>query len=132
METGGILIGRYSTDLTVAHVTDLVPAPGDSTAKRFSFDRGIRGMQNLLHRVWAERNYYLGEWHFHPGNSAQPSSADFEQMRMISASSSYHCPEPVILVVGGKPPEHVALESYVVVRGSFDAIMLHFENLRRG
>lgn len=132
METGGILIGRYSTDLTVAHVTDLVPAPGDSTAKRFSFDRGIRGLQNLLHRVWTEREYYLGEWHFHPGNSAHPSSTDFEQMRKISVSSGYHCPEPVILVVGGKPPEHVELESYVVVRGSIDAIMLHFEKPSSG
>jgi integrative and conjugative element protein (TIGR02256 family) len=128
METGGILIGHYSADLTLAQVTDVVPAPGDSTSKRFSFERGIRGLQSVLQRLWAERKYYLGEWHFHPGNSPQPSSTDFEQMRRISTSGGYHCPEPVILVVGGTPPEHVELESYVIVRGSANAVMLHFDH----
>lgn len=131
METGGILIGRYSDDLTLAQVTELLPAPLDSTAKRFSFERGIRGLQKLLHQLWSERKYYLGEWHFHPSNSAQPSSTDFEQMRKISASSRYHCPEPVILVVGGRPPDFIELQSYVVIRGSGKVIMLHFEAAAR-
>ncbi len=131
-ETGGILIGRYSSDLRVAHVTDVVPAPGDSIARRFSFQRGVQGLQEMLRRVWPERKYYLGEWHFHPDGSALPSSTDNDQMRTISGGLGYHCPEPVILIIGGKPPEDVEIQSYVFRRGFRDAITLHFERRSEG
>ena len=73
METGGILVGHYSDDSRFAHITDLVPAPSDSISKRFSFQRGVRGVQRFLNQMWPKRKYYLGEWHFHPDGSASPS-----------------------------------------------------------
>lgn len=126
METGGILIARYSNDLRVTHVTDLVPAPSDSVAKRFSFHRGVRGLQQLLRRIWPQRKYYLGEWHFHPDEAPSPSGTDCDQMRDIASAFSYRCPEPVLVIVGGNPPERTELQSYVFRRGAKDAIVLEF------
>lgn len=123
-ETGGILIGHYSSDLRVAHVTELVRAPSDSVAKRFSFLRGVRGLQRLLRRFWPHRKYYLGEWHFHPDGAPSPSGTDCDQMRDIASAFSYQCPEPVLVIVGGKPPKRVELQSYVFRRGAKDAIVL--------
>lgn len=127
METGGILVGHYSGDSRFAHVTNLVPAPGDSISKRFSFQRGVRGIQRFLNQMWAKRRYYLGEWHFHPDGSAAPSGADANQMRDVACSGGYHCPEPVLVIVGGNPPERFTLESYVFLRSTRDAIALQME-----
>jgi integrative and conjugative element protein (TIGR02256 family) len=124
METGGILVGHYSADLALAHLTGLVPAPSDSIAKRFSFQRGIRGLQQVLRKLWREKKYYLGEWHFHPDGSASPSPTDRDQMRSIADAFDYRCPEPVILIVGGNPPERVELQTYVFRRGVTDAVAL--------
>ncbi len=124
METGGILVGHYSDDSKFAHVTDLVPAPSDSKLNRLSFQRGIRGVQKLLNQMWPRRRYYLGEWHFHPDGSASPSGTDANQMRSIACTESYHCPEPVLLILGGNPPEEFVSESYVFLRGTHDPVAL--------
>jgi integrative and conjugative element protein (TIGR02256 family) len=124
LETGGILVGHYSDDSRFAHVTDLVSAPRDSVSSRFSFQRGVRGVQKFLNQMWPRRRYYLGEWHFHPDGSASPSGTDANQMRSIAYAGSYHCPEPVLLILGGNPPEQFTLESYVFLRGTSDVVAL--------
>ena len=35
-------------------------------------------------------------------------------MRSIAFAGSYHCPEPVLLILGGNPPQEFTLESYVL------------------
>jgi integrative and conjugative element protein (TIGR02256 family) len=127
VEIGGILVGQYSADLRVAHVSDLIPAPSDSIGCRFSFKRGVRGLQQLLNRRWPQSRYYLGEWHFHPDGSPSPSGTDCDQMRNIASAISYQCPEPVMVIIGGKPPERVMLQSYVFTRGAKDAIPMDFD-----
>jgi integrative and conjugative element protein (TIGR02256 family) len=124
LETGGILVGHYSDDSSFAHVTELVPAPTDSKSSRFSFQRGVRGVQKFLNQMWPRRRYYLGEWHFHPEGSATPSGTDANQMRRIAYAASYHCPEPVLLILGGNPPQQFTMESYVFLRGMSDPIAL--------
>jgi integrative and conjugative element protein (TIGR02256 family) len=123
-ETGGVLIGHYSEDHKTAYVTDLVPAPSDSVLKRFSFIRGVRGLQQLLRRFWPRRKYYLGEWHFHPDGAPSPSGTDSDQMRDIASALSYQCPEPLLVILGGNPPARVDLQSYIFTRGTRDAIPL--------
>src|SRR5690242_13776832 len=124
METSGILVGHYSDDCKFAHVTDLVPAPDDSISGRSSFQRGVQGIQKFLNQMWLRRWYYLGEWHFHPDGSASPSSTDANQMKSIAYAGSYHCPEPVLLILGGNPSEQFLLESYVFLRGMSNPIAL--------
>jgi integrative and conjugative element protein (TIGR02256 family) len=127
LETGGILVGFYSDDSRFAHVTNLVPAPIDSVSNRFSFQRGVRGVQKFLNQMWLRRRYYLGEWHFHPGGSASPSGMDSDQMKSIAYAGSYHCPEPVLLILGGDPPQQVTFESYVYLKGVRNPIVLEPE-----
>lgn len=98
-ETGGILLGRYSLNLRTACVRRVVGPPADSTMGSTWFVRGVRGLQEVLLRAWKTQEYYLGEWHYHPG-TPEPSGTDVRQMRAIAESDEYRCPEPVLCIVG--------------------------------
>jgi integrative and conjugative element protein (TIGR02256 family) len=102
IETGGILVGRYSENLEVAIVREATPPPLDSQQRASWFNRGIVGLRDKLRRRWdsKERTYYLGEWHFHPSVYLQPSATDISQMFTIRDDSNYHCMAPVIVVFG--------------------------------
>ncbi len=102
VETGGILIGYYSQDRSTAIVTHATCAPSDSESGPTGFHRGVVGLRQLLSRLWenSDRRYYLGEWHYHPANTVEPSCKDFIQMRLICVSTNYHCAEPILLIVG--------------------------------
>src|SRR5208283_3659858 len=85
VETGGILIGRYSDDLAVAIVCEATPPPSDSRRGRSWFVRGVSGLRDMLGKKWraTERTYYVGEWHYHPVAHVEPSLDDFNQMLEI-------------------------------------------------
>jgi integrative and conjugative element protein (TIGR02256 family) len=102
VETGGILIGRYSDDLALAIVREATPPPKDSTRGRSWFVRGVSGLREMLGKRWSakERTFYIGEWHFHPANHVEPSSDDFAQMIEISEAREYDCKEPLLLILG--------------------------------
>lgn len=103
-ETGGILIGYYNETLDSAIVTRIINAPPDSRRGRTWFHRGISGLQALISKLWLkQQHYYLGEWHFHPSRSPEASGVDIQQMKKIASSSSYQCPEPILLIVGDNP-----------------------------
>ena len=104
-ETGGILIGRYNDSLDVALVSRATPPPSDSVSGPTWFSRGTRGLGSLLRSLWKEKQYYLGEWHFHPDADPTPSPIDEDQLCDISADRNYHCPAPVLLIMGGNPNE---------------------------
>ena len=100
LETGGVLIGQYNAGLDTATVTRVTGPPSDSLRKRTSFYRGIQGLQELLRALWPKEEYYLGEWHYHPGSSPEPSAEDVRRMQEIADSDQANCPEPILLVVG--------------------------------
>lgn len=103
-ETGGILVGRYSADSSVAVVTDASPPPADTSAGPAWLKRGVVGLEGWLRRLWKhDARHYLGEWHFHPFSSPQPSGRDLAQMREIAKSSKYQCQTPILLILGGNP-----------------------------
>lgn len=101
-ETGGILVGRYSNDLSLAIVREATPPPADSKRGRSWFVRGVSGLRDMLARRWRAtvRSFYVGEWHFHPVDHIEPSSDDFAQMLEISHDRKYDCKEPLLLVLG--------------------------------
>lgn len=117
LETGGILIGKYNKTHELAVVTRVCGPPGDSQRGRSQFWRGLRGLQRLLNHLWRRQEYYLGEWHYHPGGSARPSKVDIEQMKRISESTQYHTPEPILVLIGGTPPLDWEAVAYVFPRG---------------
>lgn len=104
-ETGGILWGMYSDNLDNAIVTGFSKAPSDSISSRFSFQRGVIGLQHLLQSLWKKTNreYYLGEWHFHPFSSSMASSIDIQQMFAHANNRRLQCPEPIMIIIGGNP-----------------------------
>lgn len=75
-ETGGILIGCYSSDLSKAHVHIATTPPKGSIQTSNTFYRSNTGLQNVLNRSWTEDKYYIGEWHYHPRAAATPSHVD--------------------------------------------------------
>ena len=50
-ETGGILLGHYTSDGHVAVVTEATPPPSDSRRGSAWFQRGVSGLRRLLERV---------------------------------------------------------------------------------
>ena len=100
LETGGVLIGHYNETLDTAVVTQATGPPPDSERRRSTFYRGTQGLCELFRSLWPTEEYYLGEWHYHPGSSPEPSAADVKRMREIAESDAANCPEPILLVVG--------------------------------
>lgn len=117
LETGGILIGHYTTALDHAIVTAASCAPSDSRSSNHSFQRGVRGLQRRLVRAWhRDQEFYLGEWHSHPANSPEASATDITQMQGIAEAERYHCPEPVLLIIGGELTGDRRMRAYVFSR----------------
>jgi len=116
-ETGGILIGRYNNSLDVALVSRATPPPSDSARGPTWFSRGTHGLTSLLRGLWKEKQYYLGEWHFHPNADPSPSPIDEGQLCDISADRNYHCATPVLLIMGGNPKEIWAARAFAFPRG---------------
>ncbi len=119
VETGGIIIGRYTASLDCALVTELQGPPADSKAGSTWFQRGAEGLVDYLRGLWTrEGRYYLGEWHFHPGGAAHPSGQDITQMQAIARDANYRCPEPLLIIVGGTPPSRYEVAIFVAVAAS--------------
>ena len=102
-ETGGILIGRYSDNLTLAEVTLVTGPPKDSKSGTTWFHRGTKGLKKLLNDKWKNQEFYIGEWHFHPNGSTTPSPQDLTQLSEISKSPQFKCPEPLMIIIAGTP-----------------------------
>ena len=84
IEIGGIIIGIYDQEHRYALVRTISDAPSDSLRGCNWFQRGVRRLQELLNQLWYKKRYfYLGEWRFHPNNSAQASLLDIEQMKKL-------------------------------------------------
>ncbi|MNS14450.1 hypothetical protein D3C72_460700 [compost metagenome] len=116
-ETGGILIGSYSEDGSTAMIMEATTRPDDSLAGRTTFKRGVKGLRSLLHSRWKTGLYYVGEWHFHPGGSPEPSGDDVESMTSIAATPHYQCLEPIMIILGGNPAGSYSLSASVFPRG---------------
>ena len=112
-ETGGILVGFYTETHDCAIVTDLCGPPSDSRSGKTWFRRGVHGLQGWLQQLWTDKRFYLGEWHFHPHSRAVPSKVDCDQLEEIARSGQYNCPEPVLLLIGGGPPQRWEMAAYV-------------------
>jgi integrative and conjugative element protein (TIGR02256 family) len=125
METGGIILGRYSDDLKRAEISRVLGPASDSSSGRTWFIRGIRGLNRLLRMLWTLRkDYYLGEWHYHPNASPRPSLIDIAQLKVIARSESYNCPEPILIIIGGDPQGEWAVSINVFLRSGEPIILI--------
>jgi integrative and conjugative element protein (TIGR02256 family) len=125
-ETGGVLAGKYDDELAVAIITEASGPPPDSRADRIWFQRGAENLAKQMYSLWSKpsREYYLGEWHYHPADHIEPSPDDVEQMKQIAASAKYACPEPLMFIFGESQHGLRTVRGFVYPRGR-DAIELH-------
>lgn len=118
-ETGGVLVGRYSTDGIVAHVDLATAPPGDSSAGVDWFERGKEGLAEILLQQWnrPERRYYLGEWHYHPLGRAEPSPQDRRQMAEIARDANYKCPLPLLVIASPATLRRRTVRAFLLADG---------------
>lgn len=117
-ETGGILVGRYSTRRDCAVVTEVVPPPTDSRRGRTWFVRGVTGLRALLAARWnSHRQVYLGEWHFHPGAAPDASGTDRRSITELAAAASTRCRVPVLVILGTLDGDRFAMAAWVAPEG---------------
>lgn len=114
-ETGGVLCGYYTEDKVSAVITDFLEPTKDSILGRVSFVRGISGLKEMLDEKWKEGKYYLGDWHLHPYSSPSASGQDVLQLIQNSRDSSLKCPEPIMVIIGGKTNMEINL--YICFHG---------------
>lgn len=114
-ETGGVLMGYYTDDMTCAVVTEVVGPPKDSKSGRTWFKRGVHGLKDLFKKAWEKKQYYLGEWHFHPYGTTEPSAQDYYQMLEIAESTRYACPEAIMIIIAGRST-HFTIQPYLTLR----------------
>lgn len=118
-ESGGVLAGKYDDALAVAIITEASGPPPDSRAGRTWFQRGTKNLAGWMRSLWSKpsREYYLGEWHYHPAKHVEPSPDDVEQMVGISWSPKYNCPEPLMFIFGASSREPRIVRVFVQPRG---------------
>ena len=78
VETGGILMGRISEPARTFYVTDVLPAPEDSTRSTYEFVLGTSGARRTIGNYAESAGYSLfclGTWHSHLAASG-PSGTD--------------------------------------------------------
>ena len=119
-ETGGVIVGYYSTDQHTAIVTSFEPPPKDSKASRFSFQRGTKGLLKRLQSLWRlkARQYYLGEWHRHPFGDCSASSVDLEDIKKIARNPDWTCPQPILMIFVLDNDKSIRFSVNIAIRGA--------------
>ena len=103
LETGGLLLGRYTAGRSVLTVTAALPPPRDSMHGRTDFYRGTEGLTDRIAaaRAMDASVFVVGEWHTHPGGAPTPSVTDVRGMRWFARRGLFGCRSPVLLILGG-------------------------------
>lgn len=97
VETGGVLIGRWSDVASTFHVVDVLSAPADSVFSRDLFVLGTNGLTEAITDIVARSRgtlYPLGTWHNHLVDSG-PSHIDRRAAQMLAHEQHI----PVLLLI---------------------------------
>ena len=113
-ETGGILVGKYDRDQKRACISIVSDAPDDSHRGQSTFFRGTRSSGLAESAVEQKQGYYLGEWHYHPfALHRGQAQLTWKQMQNVEEDSGHHCPEPIMLILGGDPKGSWTIRAFV-------------------
>ncbi len=103
-ETGGVLTGMVDIPAKRIHLVDAAPAPPDSKASAYGYQRGTAGVQEYLDRVYELTRgqvRYVGEWHSHPPRvAALPSETDLSQIDWLAALFDMDTLPALMLIAG--------------------------------
>ena len=115
-ETGGILIGKYSKDRSNAIISSITGPPKDSKQGNCTFEIGISGLDKTLDDNLKLGYRCIGDWHFHPNSSPEPSIADNIQMKKFASYKPLNCPEPILIIIGGNQDKGWKLSVHVYTK----------------
>lgn len=102
-EVGGVLLGPANADRPL--ITLLIGPGSKSRATRVSFEPDYEYQQAELDRLYEQHDgnlAYLGDWHSHPSGSCTPSTTDVRALLEIRAKPDARCPDPVMIICGGR------------------------------
>lgn len=105
-EGGAALFGSYSGDGKVAFIEGVAPETKNSESGRYQFKRGASGLAAFFRRLFTRskgEQYYVGEFHSHPGGTPEPSCTDEQTQYSIARDATSCCEAPILLLVGGTP-----------------------------
>jgi len=101
VETGGVLIG-YRTDEGI-YVISKASKPGPKAIRtKTIFEKDEEYCQMVLddaYRELGEKGLYLGEWHYHPTGSNEPSGLDVKSLTEIAAQDNYRIDKPIMIIL---------------------------------
>jgi integrative and conjugative element protein (TIGR02256 family) len=101
IETGGILVGTY--DSKGLYLVQKATGPGPNAVRTATtFEKDIEYCQNQLAKITQElggNTLYLGEWHYHPTLSHDPSGTDINSLAEIAAQENYLIERPIMLII---------------------------------
>lgn len=116
-ETGGVLVGSYRENGTLAIISAATAPPLDSRAGRTWFARGIHGLKPFFRRALTRGEHYIGEWHFHPGASPEPSPTDMESLRRLALEPG-GARSPLLAIIGSSEGR-MRVSMSIIVNGEF-------------
>jgi hypothetical protein len=97
VETGGLIVGRFSQATNTFHVVDLMPAPSDSVFSAEKFVLGTKGLSARVEQLVRGSGgslYPLGTWHNHLIPSG-PSALDLR----AAARLAIHQLFPLLMLI---------------------------------
>ena len=97
VETGGVIVGRYSQIGETFQVVDIMPAPPDSIFSAERFTLGTIGLKAAIRQILKDTGrslYVLGTWHNHLVASG-PSALDAETAVRLSMRQYF----PVLMLI---------------------------------
>jgi integrative and conjugative element protein (TIGR02256 family) len=101
LETGGVLLGYGVDDDQVVVETMIGPGPR-ATHRRNRFEPDSRWQRTQIAEAYVRSgriSRYLGDWHSHPGGSANPSRRDQRTARRIGRHRGAKARRPVMLIM---------------------------------
>ena len=117
-ETGGILVGEYNRNLKRARICEIY-CSNESISKRFNFIKRPKKINQFLLDLWNSKKFkqfFVGEWHSHPGYYPYPSSLDDATMYKIAADYKCACSRPILIIPTGTPRKWFAKRIWVYTR----------------
>ncbi|MEP5759430.1 MAG: ThiF family adenylyltransferase [Litoreibacter sp.] len=104
IETGGILLGGCDRKNNRIFISGAMMQPNDSKAGASYFERGGRGVEQMIMNVeqrTMKHLTYVGEWHTHPkGSGNQPSDDDDNLLAWIAERRGLFVMPGIMLILG--------------------------------
>ncbi len=119
LETGGVLLGKWSDDGKTLTVTEATSPGPHAIHQEHGFIRDREYCQGQIDRIHSASTGtidYIGEWHRHGRLGTTPSPTDRESILGLVESSNYDL-ETALLIIYEMEDESTAVKGYLGQRG---------------